>query len=220
MWVFLRVFLSTFLGLCWSPHLGPEAKPTESHCCIMNFSITSQRWDCGHTASTICDLASGKDRAAGQYAQLKPVKQFSETIKKQNADIVLYVVLRVFLTGDVAPSGSAPFSRLSKSPRKVLGLHLLLLAGGGVATANAEEVILEPTEKIFPWGWRNGKKYFFHFYKREGKRWPHREQLRKRHIHTMKGIENTAHLKWSMIDISNLQRETHSKHKSLTNFCL
>lgn len=52
--------------------------------------------------------------------------------------------------GDVAPSGSVLFSRLSKSPSKVLGLHLLLLAGGCVATAMAEEVMQEPTENIFP----------------------------------------------------------------------
>lgn len=144
-----------------------ESWSVENHCCIMNCSITSQRWDCGYTASTIYDLASGKDRAAGQYALLKSVKQLSEIIKKTKCrhcpvlrclSTLVVWVLRVFLTGNVPPLGSSLFSRLSKSPRKVLGLHLLLLVGGCVATAMAEEVMREPTEKIFPWGWRNGKK--------------------------------------------------------------
>lgn len=56
----------------------------------------------------------------------------------------------VLLTrSDVVSLASALFSRLSKSPRKVLGYICSCWWGGGVATAMTEEVMQEPTATVF-----------------------------------------------------------------------
>lgn len=163
MWVFLRVFLSTFLGLCWSPHLGPEAKPTESHCCIMNFSITSQRWDCVHTASTICDLASGKDRAAGQYAQLKPVKQFSEIIKKTKRRHCPVCCFEGFSDGWCCSIGfSAVFSAQQK-PQKSAGATSAAVGGGWCRHSERWGSDAGANRENFSMRMKEWKKVFFHF---------------------------------------------------------
>ncbi len=216
----LRVFLSTFLGAVlvstsgswsdthWEPLLYYEFLHNISkvrlwtHCINNLWSGLRQR----SSSRTICSAET-----------CKTILRVHQKNKTQTLSCMLFwgFFWRVMLFHRV----QCRFLGSAKAPEKCWGYICCCWRG-----------VVSPQRTLRKWCWSQQRKFFhedegmeksiFSFLKREGNRWPHREQLRKRHIHTLKGIENTAHLKWSMIDISNLQRETHSKHKSLTNFCL
>lgn len=144
----------------------------------MNCSITSQRWDCGHTALTICDLASGKDRAAGQYAQLKPVKQLSEIIKKNEMQALPCITLSFYLScvsfegfsdGQCSSIGfSAVFSAQQK-PQKSAGATSAAVGGGLCRHGDGWGSDAGANRENFSMRMKEWKKVVFSFLKKGGK---------------------------------------------------